>query len=205
TASSKALRKIQQEWLPLNNPSKRVLGVVIPMAEQAVEQSRCEKIGIIGTQATIESGAYQNELRKINPKIKVFKKAAPLLVPLVESDWLGRPETKMILKKYLRPLKNKKIDTLILGCTHYPFLERDIKKNMGKKVNIISAPDIVADKFQNYLNRHPEIKSKLDQQGKRLFYTTDDKAQFKLFAKKYLKIDIENIKKVAFVAAKTEN
>ncbi|MBI4779383.1 glutamate racemase, partial [Candidatus Falkowbacteria bacterium] len=119
TASAKALRKIQQEYLPEKHPDKRVLGVVVPMVEEAVNLSRYHKLGVIGTTATINSGAYKKELEKLNDGLEIFQQACPLLVPLVEEGWTEKPEAKMILKNYLRPLKVKEIDTLILGCTHY--------------------------------------------------------------------------------------
>jgi len=103
TASTKALRKIQQEWLPVNYPDRRVLGVVIPLAESAVESTRYGRIGVIGTQATIESRVYEEELRKLRAELKIYGQACPLLVPLVEEGWVGKPESNMILKKYRHP------------------------------------------------------------------------------------------------------
>ena len=123
TASTKALRKIQQELLPAKYPDRRVLGVIIPLAEAGVETARCGRIGVIGTRATIESKVYEQELGKLSPQLKIFGQACPLLVPLVEEGWVGKPETNMILKKYLYRLKRQKIDTLILGCNSFCFLK----------------------------------------------------------------------------------
>ena len=181
TASAKALRKIQQEWLPIHYPERRVLGVVIPLAEAAVAATRWGRIGVIGTRATIESGVYEQELHKLNLDIKVLGQPCPLLVPLVEEGWVGKPETNMILKKYLRPLKSKAIDSLILGCTHYPFLKKDIVRIMGKNCHVLDTPGIVADKLTKYLTRHPEIETMLSRNGKRIFFTTDDPERFKCF------------------------
>lgn len=186
TASAKALRKIQQEWLPVNQPNKRVLGVVIPLAEAAVEASRWGRIGVIGTRATVESRVFEQELHKLNPAGKVFEKACPLLVPLVEEGWVGKPETNSILKKYVRPLKSTAIDTLILGCTHYPFLKNDIARIMGKNCRVLDAPAIVADKLTDYLHRHPEIQTRLTRNSTRTFYTTDDPERFKSFGENFL-------------------
>jgi glutamate racemase len=186
TASAKALRKVQQEWLPLHCPDRRVLGVVIPLAEAAVEASRIGRVGVIGTRATIESGVYEQELHKLRPELKVFGRACPLLVPLVEEGWVGKPETNSILKKYVRPLKNNAIDTLILGCTHYPFLRRDIERTMGKSCRVLDAPAIVADKLADYLVRHPEIEVRLSRNRNRIFYTTDDPERFKTFGEDFL-------------------
>ncbi len=186
TASAKALRRIQQEWLPLHYPERRVLGVVIPLAEAAAESSRWGRIGVIGTRATIESKVFDQELHKLKPGLKVFEKACPLLVPLVEEGWVGKPETRSILKKYVRPLKSTSVDTLILGCTHYPFLKKDIERIMGKNCRVLDAPAIVADKLSDYLIRHPEIETRLSRNKGCAFYTTDDPARFKIFGEDFL-------------------
>lgn len=186
TASVKALRKIQQEWLPVHQPDRRVLGVVIPLAEAAVEASRRGRIGVIGTRATVESRVFEQELHKLNPDLTVLERACPLLVPLVEEGWVGRPETNMILKKYVRPLKSTAIDTLILGCTHYPFLKKDIERIMGKNCRVLDAPAIVADKLADYLLRHPEIEERLSRSGNRTFHTTDDPERFRTFGEAFL-------------------
>ncbi len=196
TASAKALRKIQQEWLPKHAPAKRVLGVVIPVAEEAVKTSRYNRIGIIGTRATIESKTHEQELNKLKKDLEIYTQACPLLVPLVEEGWAGKPETNMILKKYLRPLKAKKIDTLILGCTHYPFLYKDIVRIMGKNCQVLDAPKIIADKLADYLKRHPEIEEKLSKKQKKFFYTTDDPARFKQFSAKFLNNSVNEVEKI---------
>lgn len=186
TASTKALRKIQQEWLPLHYPDRRVLGVVIPLAEVAVVASRYRRIGIIGTRATIESKVYEQELRKLKNNLNIYGQPCPLLVPLVEENWVGKPEATMVLKKYLRPLKSKRVDTLILGCTHYPFLKRDIERIMGKNCNVLDAPGIVAEKLIDYLQRHSEIEETLLKDRQRAYYTTDDIGRFRVFGEKFL-------------------
>ena len=197
TASAKALRKIQQEYLPQNYPNRRVLGVVVPAVEATVElikekekQGKLNKVGIIGTQATIKSKVYEKELRKKANNIEIFSKSCPLLVPLVEEGWIKRRETKMILKKYLRSLKEKKIRYLILGCTHYPFLLKQIKEIMGK-IEIINTPEAVAKKTVEYLSRHKEIEKKLIKNKKQLFLTTDSINEFRKFYLKLLKNKIE--------------
>lgn len=206
TASAKALRKIQQEWLVKNNPVGRVLGVVIPVVEEAVEiegeiyESRLQfqrgRVGVIGTKATIESEVYEVEIKKLKKDIEIYSHACPLLVPLIEEGWIKKKETKMILKKYLRPLKEKRIDTLILGCTHYPFLINDIKRIMGKNCKVLNSPKIVAEKLNDYLSRHPEIESKLSKNKKRIYYTTDDPQKFKQFSKKFLGENIKRVEKI---------
>lgn len=198
TASAKALRRIQQEWLPRHYPDRRVLGVVIPLAEAAVEVTRYGRIGVIGTRATIESEVFDQELHKLNSDLMINGRICPLLVPLVEEDWIGKPETNMILKKYLRPLKIKKVDTLILGCTHYPFLKKDITRIMGKNCHILDAPGIVAEKLADYLKRHPEIEQKLTRKRVRAFLTSDDPGRFQAFGEKFLGRRIMGVQTVSW-------
>ena len=196
TASAKALRKIQQEWLPSHYPERRVLGAVIPLAEVGVQVTRYGRIGVIGTRATIETKVYQQELDKLKGDLKVYGLACPLLVPLVEEGWVGRPETNRILKKYLRHLKDRKVDTLIPGCTHYPFLQKDMERIMGKNCTVLDGPAIVADKLENYLHRHPEIEAVVTREGKVTYVTTDDPGRFKLLGEKFLSQDIPEVEKL---------
>ncbi|MBW1819786.1 MAG: glutamate racemase [Deltaproteobacteria bacterium] len=198
TASTEALRKIQQEYLPVHHPDRRVLGVVIPLAEAGVEATRTGRIGVIGTRATIESKVYEQELLKLAEGIEVRGQACPLLVPLVEEGWIGRPETNMILKKYLHRLKRKKIDTLILGCTHYPFLYKDINRIMGKNCRILNGPEIVSDKLRDYLARHPEIETRVTRHGTVSFSTTDDPERFRVYGEKFLHRKIPEVQRVIF-------
>ncbi len=200
TASAKALRKVQQEWLPKNYPNKRILGVVIPTAEVVADKINSKpkqnKIGVIGTKATINSNAYEIEIKKLCSSANIINKACPLLVPLVEEGWIVRRETKMILRYYLRPLKNKKINTLVLGCTHYPFLLKQIKEIMGKTCEVLDSPKLIVKKLKNYLKRHPEIEKKLLKKKKLVFYTTDDVEQFKELGEKFLKIKMKDVEKI---------
>lgn len=196
TVSARALRKIQQEYLPSHFPDKKVLGVIIPLAEEAGRQIRFKRIGLVGTRATIESKTYESEIKKINSDVEIYSQACPLLVPLIEEGWTNRPETKMILRKYLRPLKEKKIDSLILGCTHYPILIKEIKAVLGRQIKVFDSPKIIAEKLADYLKRHPEIESKLKKNGSRIFFTTDDTGKFKNSGKKFLGEEIEEIKKI---------
>ena len=196
TASAKALRSIQQEWLPSHYPQNRVLGVVIPLAESGSEGTRDGRIGVIGTRATIESAVYEQELHKLRADLKVYGLACPLLVPLVEEGWVGKPETNMILKKYLRRMKRNKVDTLILGCTHYPFLEKDIERIMGGNCRVLNGPEIIAQKLEDYLRRHPEMKERISARGRRFFLTTDDPQRFKLLGETFMGRRIEGVEKV---------
>ncbi len=198
TASAEALRKIQQEYLPEKYPNRRVLGVVIPAIEEAVEKTKNKKIGIIGTESTVRSNAFLNELAKKDSKIKVFQKACPLLVPIVESDEKDTRIINFALTNYLKPLISKNIDTLVLGCTHYGILKKNIQsilKKSGKKISIISEGEVVAGKLANYLIRHSEIEKVLSKNSAREFYTTDLTEKFQKIGSKLIGRKIE-VKKV---------
>lgn len=196
SASTKALRKIQQEWLPLHYPQNRVLGVIVPIAETVSKMKAGSKVGLIGTRATIKSQSFNHEINKINPEIDLIGVACPLLVPLVEEGWDQKKETKMILKEYLKPLKAKKVDSLILGCTHYPILTKAIKEIMGDKCKVLNSPKIVAERLKDYLLRHSDLEKKLSKQSKRFFYTTDEEEKFKKLGERYLGQKIEEVKKI---------
>jgi len=196
TASAKALRRIQQEYLPQHYPDKRVLGVVVPIVEEAIKLSRFHRLGIIGTKATIQSQVYNKELKKLRSDLEIYSQACPLLVPLVEEGWQGKPETRKILKNYLRPLKLKKIDTLILGCTHYPLLIKDITDVIGKRVKVVDPGRVVAEKFKAYLLKHSEIEKRLTKNGQIIFYTTDDPTKFRELGQKFLPQSIAKVEKV---------
>jgi glutamate racemase len=176
TVSSQALRKVQQEWLPKSKYSDRkVLGVIRPTVESV---GKFKNIGLIGTLRTIDSTAYLQELKKINPKIKLLAKATPKLVPMIES---GKYNDR-ILKNYLTPFKNidpvrgregsqrpstsNGIEVLILGCTHYGMLKEQIQNILGLKIKIIAQEDLLPKKLKNYLLRHKEITKKLSKNNK---------------------------------------
>jgi len=196
TASSQALRKIQEDYLPRAYPGKRVLGVIRPMVEKVAGVDGVNRVGVIGTRATIESNVYKIELSKLKPGLEIFQKSTPLLVPLVEESWINKNETKMILSKYLQPLKVKKIQLLILGCTHYPFLLNNIKKIMGSKCQVYDPGDVIAKSLKRYLNRHPElgIKKTIDQGLE--FYTTDDIVKFRKTGEVFLGQKIKKLEKI---------
>lgn len=185
TASSGALRKIQQEYMPKYEPGKKVLGVIIPTAEVAATKTKNQRIGVIATEGTVKSRAFERELKKINPQIKVFQQACPLLVPIVEAGEQNSKTADIEIKKYLAPLKAKKIDTLILGCTHYGILKEKIKKAVGKNIEIITEGRVVSEKLADYLIRHPEIERKLLKKGKISFLTTDLTDRFKILGGKF--------------------
>jgi len=193
TASSVALRELQRKYIlehPENKGKKKILGVLIPMAENAVKASKSRRIGVVGTKATINSQAYDREILKIDPSAKVYSKPCPLLVPFIEEGWQDKPEAISILKKYLRYLKSCQIDTLLLGCTHYPFMLKHFERIMGKKVQVVESGPITAQSLSDYLIRHPEIENLLTREKKRHFLTTGNPDSFKITAEKYLSLKI---------------
>ena len=199
TASSVASRHVQQKYLKGDKEKDRkILGVLIPVAEEAAEKSKKGRVGVVGTKATIASKSYETEIQKLNPEIRTYGQACPLLVPFIEEGWHTKPEANSILKKYLRPLKTYNIDTLILGCTHYPIMQKQFERYMGKQVEVLNSGEIVAEKLKTYLGNHPEIESLLSKSAKpkREFLTTDDPEKFKAFAEKTLSMKISKVEKV---------
>ncbi len=128
-----------------------VFEVVTPSVAQAVKLTRNSRIGVIGTRATINSRIYDRLIPERLDNVRVFGMACPLLVPLVEEGWINKRETRMIVKRYLRPLRNKQIDTLVLGCTHYPLLKQVIREKAGKGVKIVDPSEEVARSVYNFL------------------------------------------------------
>jgi glutamate racemase len=189
TASAEALRRIQQEYLPEHYLRRRVLGIIIPTAEVALKNDKMRRVGVLATQGTVDSNAYVRELKKICSKVTIFQQAAPLLVPLIEND--GVKFAGPILRYYLKPLLRKNIDTLILGCTHYPILKPQIKKMCGKGVKIISSDEIISAKLADYLARHPEMEKRLSKHKRRDFLVTDLTNATKRLTKKWFGRDIK--------------
>ncbi|MFA6301057.1 MAG: glutamate racemase [Candidatus Paceibacterota bacterium] len=168
TASARALRRIQQEYLPKNFPERKVLGVLIPAAEECVKFKR---IGVLGTAGTVASNTFLREILKLNKKVRIFQNAAPMLVPLAEEG--EEKNVAPFIKKYLQPFLNKKLDVLVLGCTHYPLFKSQIKKLLPGGVKIISQDEIIPRKLKDYLIRHTEIRARLSQKGTRKILVTD--------------------------------
>lgn len=189
SASSVAAESIVQTF---NVP---VFEVITPATDIAVSMSKTGAIGIIGTRATIASGIYEKKIMERRPGARVYSVACPLLVPLVEEGWIKKPETAMIVKKYLQPLKTKQIDTLILGCTHYPILKNTIKRKIGKRVHTIDSAVVVARAVKQYISDHPDTADRLSTRGRARFFVSDITEQFKKTAQLVLnkKIDLEHI------------
>lgn len=170
TASADALRRIQTEYLPRYYPDQRVLGAIIPTAEELKNMRNLKKVGVIATASTVLSGAFVREIRKIDPEITVIQQAAPLLVPLIENN--GHKWIKPVIKGYLQPLLNKKVDAIILGCTHYPVI-KNIVRSLAAPIPVLSQDEIIPNRLADYLQRHPEIDKKLTKKLARKFFVTD--------------------------------
>ena len=180
TASAKALRTIQQLDLPRIAPDKRVLGVIRPTAEVIGSYTRTNSVGVLGTKGTVNSGSYEIEINKFFPDIRVHQLACPMWVPIIENGEYLSPGADYFVQKYLDELLTAApdIDTILLACTHYPLLMDKIRRFLPAGVKVVAQGDIVASSLSDYLQRHPEIESKLSKQGRMQFFTTDDTADF---------------------------
>ncbi len=180
TASAKALRTIQQKYLPNYNPEKRVLGVIRPTAEIIGNYTTSSEIGILGTKGTVKSESYPIEIEKNFPHIKIFQQACPLWVPLVENNEYESPGADYFVKKDIEALLNNSgnIDTVLLACTHYPLLLKKIKSYLPEGIKVISQGIIVAKSLQDYLFRHPEIEKNCSKNSCVQFFTTDSTKDF---------------------------
>lgn len=181
TASAKALRTIQQQNLPkMEDPTKRVLGVIRPTAEVIGNFSKTGSVGVLGTRGTVTSGSYPIEINHFFPDVKVRQLACPMWVPLIENNEYQNEGADYFIRKYLDQLmtQDANIDTILLACTHYPLLLDKIRQYLPKHISVVAQGDIVATSLSDYLQRHPEIESRLTKNGARRFYTTDDPAGF---------------------------
>lgn len=179
TASAKALRSIQQQVLPVEFPERRVLGIVRPTAEEIGKFSKTGHIGIFATVGTVSSGSYLMEIRHFFPDLKVTQHACPMWVPLVEYGERGTEGARFFVKKEVEALlkEDPEIDTVLLACTHYPLLEKEIREALPSHVNLVFQGSIVADKTVDYLKRHPEMECRLSK-GENVKFLTTDTAEF---------------------------
>jgi len=184
TASAKALRTIQQNDLQHLNPHNRVLGVIRPTAEIIGNFSRTNHVGVLATNGTVQSQSYVLEIEKFFPHIQVHQQACPMWVPLIENNEHEKEGADYFVKDCIDALlqQSNSIDTVLLGCTHYPLLLPKIKNHLPSSVTVVSQGTIVAKSLQDYLNRHPEMESRLRKDSQRFFYTTDSTSDFNAHA-----------------------
>ncbi|CAN5434168.1 glutamate racemase [soil metagenome] len=181
TASAKALRSIQQQNLPyMEDPTKRILGVIRPTSEIIGTLTKSNKVGVMATNGTVGSASYPIEIHKFWPQVQVFQQACPMWVPLVENNEYNNPGSDYFINKYVQELlqQDAGIDTILLACTHYPLLKNKIEKVLPNGINLLSQGEIVADSLQDYLHRHSEMESRISKHGNAAFYTTDNTADF---------------------------
>jgi len=151
-----------------------IFEVISPAVKQAMTVTTTGRIGVIGTRATIRSNVYERTFKEMAPDLRIFSQSCPLLVPLVEEGWLSKQETKMILRRYLQPLRQEQIDTLVLGCTHYPLLAGLIRQRLGRgRVNLVDSSIAVAESLKSYLESTPEIAPLAHDPSLNRYYVSD--------------------------------
>ena len=197
TASAKALRSIQQNDLPLLDPSRRVLGIIIPTAEVVGSLTKTHHVGILATEGTIRSGSYEIEIRKRYPDVVVTGEACPMWVPLVENNEVDNPGTHYFVNKSIQRLleRDNEIDTIILGCTHYPILLPVIKSHLRPGIEVMRQGDYVARSLKDYLSRHTEMEARCSKNGSVRYLTTESASKFSESARLFLneRVEVERI------------
>lgn len=201
TSSSVALSVLRKNF------KVPIMGVIAPGAKTAVMASRNGRLGVIGTSTTVRSRAYEKQIIKNAPSMKnpknkarfrlrVFSKSCPLLVPLIEEGWLNEKVTLQIIRRYLSPFKKKNIDTLILGCTHYPLLKNSIRKVMGRRVTLIDSAVSAAKEAENFITREGLINHSRSKGGALRFFVSDEPQRFKKMGEKFLGRKIASVEMV---------
>ncbi len=199
TASAKALRTIQQNDLPRWDPARRVLGVIRPTVEAVGNITRTGAVGLVGTPGTVASQSYDLELAKLHPGIRFYSHACPMWVPLVENLESNGPGADYFVKRDIEELLKKApdIDTLILGCTHYPLLIDKIRQFAPSNLQIVLQGEIVANSLLDYLRRHPEMDARITRNGTTEYITTEEADKFSnlaaVFMGKPVKAHRENL------------
>ncbi len=196
TASAKALRTIQQKDLPQLDSSRRVLGVIRPTAESVGLITKTRHVGIFATPGTIRSKTYEMEIAKLYPDIQVTGEACPMWVPLVENYEYDSPGADYFVKKRVDALlsKDPAIDCIILGCTHYPLLLDKIRKYVPEGVRVMPQGEYVASSLENYLTRHPDMRSRITKSGKVIYQTTEQADVFQENASVFMKQNVKAVR-----------
>jgi glutamate racemase len=194
TASAKALRTIQQNDLPLMAPHKRVLGVIRPTSEVIGNYSENKHVGILATEGTIKSDSYRLEIAKFFPELEINQKSCPMWVPLIENQLHEEEGGKWFIKRDIQRLleKDPKIDTLLLGCTHYPLVAPIVREIVGEGVKVITQGEIVADSLKVYLDRHSSMNQRCSKNGTITYLTTETAEDFDKRASTFLKEPIRS-------------
>lgn len=197
TASAKALRSIQQNDLPRLDPNRRVLGVIRPTAEIIGKLTHSQHVGLLATEGTVKSHSYNMEIQKLWPDVKVTGVACPLWVPIIENNEADSPGADYFVKKRIDHIMRlaPEIDTVILGCTHYPILMSKILKYVPRGVKIVPQGEYVAESLQDYLHRHPDMERRCTKHGTVKYLTTENPEKFKESARIFLndEISVEHV------------
>ena len=197
TASAKALRTIQQRDLPELDPRRRVLGIIRPTAENIGSLTRSRHVGILATEGTVRSRSYSLEIGKLFPDITVSGVACPLWAAIVEANEADSPGADYFVKKRIDQLMRTDplIDTIVLGCTHYPLLMNSIVKNVPDGVRIVPQGHYVAESLSNYLERHRDIAANITQGGTCRYFTTESEDKFRESAQIFLheKVSVSHV------------
>ena len=193
TASAKALRTIQQRDLPRLDPARRVLGVIRPTVEAVGHLTRTRHVGLLATPGTVQSDSYPLEIRKLHEGITVASEACPMWVPLIENNEHRSPGADYFVRKNVEHLlaTDPLIDTLILGCTHYPLLLPKIEQYMPKRITIVTQGELVAASLEDYLRRHPEMAARCTRGGTCRYLTTESTGKFSASASIFLQEEVQ--------------
>lgn len=188
TASAKALRSIQQHDLPEIDPTRRVLGVIRPTVERLGELSASGNIGVLGTLGTVRSQSYDMEIAKLYPSFTTTSQACPMWVPIVENHEADSPGADYFVRKYIDSLfaRRHNIDTVLLGCTHFPILYDKIRAAVPSHARVVCQGEIVAESLADYLTRHPEMESRCTRGGSCTYLTTENPDSFSSLAAIFL-------------------
>ena len=194
TASAKALRSIQQHVPPVSFPDRRVLGVIRPTVEAVGDITRSGHVGLLATPGTVKSHSYRMEIAKLYPDMRITELGCPMWVPLIETNEASGPGADYYVKKYLDEIlgKDPQIDTLLLGCTHYPILLPKISRYVPDNIRILSQGEIVAKSLADYLRRHPEIETKCSKGGQVEYLTTESSETFDSLASVFIDREVRS-------------
>lgn len=197
TASAKALRSIQQNDLPKLDPQRRVLGVILPTAEVIGKLTHSRHVGVLATEGTIKSHSYKLEIQKLWNDVTVTGIPCPLWVPIIENNEADTPGADYFVKKRIDLIleRDPQIDTLILGCTHYPILMPKIRKHVPENVQIVAQGEYVAESLQDYLRRHPDMEQRCTKHGTVRYLTTENPEKFKENAQIFIheEVNVEHV------------
>lgn len=194
TASAKALRSIQRHVLPLTDPDRRVLGVIRPTVEALGKISHSRHVGLLATPGTVKSHSYRMEIEKIYPGMSITEQECPMWVPLVESGEFNSPGADYFVRKYIDSLLSldPDIDTMILGCTHYPLLLPKIREFTPARINILPQGGLIAESLADYLRRHPAMGDRCARSGALEFLTTESPEKFDTLAALFMQQEVSS-------------